>query len=231
MSTTSTPQSSSKIRPPPFQPTSKMSSRPGPKSQLSKLQPNPALARSPPLTTSVNANTPHYPSSYNYDNPSSFLSPKDGGGSIKLKIKSSTTPEARSRLGIKPITTRIAAVASRSLHRAITPSDSEGSLADAWLGSNPAHLVQEVGLDFEDEEEQGETEAVLVTVRYVRRPQLSHVTLMPLLEFGLRMLWSYREMQAVFGMFLRTTITSSSSLEAGIAVAMIENGCSVRPSY
>jgi hypothetical protein len=54
--------------------------------------------RSPPLTTSHNSNAQSiFPSS----SPSNYLVPKEGGSSVKIKIKAQTTPEARTRL-LKP---------------------------------------------------------------------------------------------------------------------------------
>lgn len=56
-------------------------------------------------------------------------------------------------------------LASRALHRAITPSDSEGSLAGIPAAGHSDDSVPAPGMDH-DEEPLGETEAVLVTVRY-----------------------------------------------------------------
>ena len=141
-----------------FQPTPKMSSRP--------RQLRPTDAKSPPLTTSLNANTLNYPSPY--DN---GLLPKDG--SLKLKVKSLVTPEARSRLAMKPLGARAPApsssrlegpgAAARSMHRAITPSDSEGSIAGGWMHLPDRALEIESRSD--GDEGTGQTEAVLVTVR------------------------------------------------------------------
>ena len=138
-----------------FQPTPKMSSRPG---QLRLPD-----ARSPPLTTSLNSNAPQYPSQHKH-----LLSTKETN--LRLKIKSALTPDARTRLTVKPVGARAAAPNSRleapapavrAMDRAITPSDSEGSLAETLVTASRGGLGDGV-------EELGETEAVLVTVRYVR---------------------------------------------------------------
>ena len=138
-----------------------MSSRP--------RQLRPTDTKSPPLTTSLNANTPTYPSPYD-----SVLLPKDG--SLKLKVKSVTTPEARSKLALKPLGARVPApstsrlegpaVAARPVHRAITPSDSEGSLVGG-LSFVPDGSSRGGFRSNGDEEtgQTGQTEAVLVTVR------------------------------------------------------------------
>jgi len=63
---------------------------------------------------------------------------------------------------LKPLGARQpAAGPARTLHRAVTPSDSEGSLAETWMAP-PLGTPKEVEV-----EEMGETEAVLVTVRRV----------------------------------------------------------------
>jgi hypothetical protein len=72
------------------------------------------------------------------------------------------TPEARSRLLPKPtIPGRSALGRPGIMHRAITPSDSEGSLMELVMPS-----VSDTTIINDGFEEDGETEAVLVTVRY-----------------------------------------------------------------
>ena len=150
------PQSSSShSHPPSIQPPPKMSSRP--------RQFRPIDARSPPLTTSPDLNTPQYTSQHE------SLLPSTDGSHLKLKIKSATTPEARSRLNVKPLVSRLLPIsshsASRALHRAITPSDSEGSLVDTIVA--PPSFTTRIDSYDHLEEHTGETETVLVTVRLV----------------------------------------------------------------
>ncbi|WVR06672.1 hypothetical protein IAU60_003704 [Kwoniella sp. DSM 27419] len=134
----------------------------------------PAHLKSPPLTTSLNSNTPHYPHD---PSASGHLTPKEGSGSIKLKIKSAITPESKSRLLVKPLGARAQSSApatlnvhtpsSRLTSRPVTPlvSRDEVVLADeAWMSSIPGDEGMVAGLDgYEDDP--AETEAVLVSVR------------------------------------------------------------------
>jgi hypothetical protein len=85
---------------------------------------------------------------------------------MKLKIKSHMTPEANSRVLVKPTPLGIRhhgleRPGQGNLGRAITPSDSEGSLMELTMGSSSV-----VATRMEDNDEmEGEKEAVLVTVR------------------------------------------------------------------
>ncbi|WVW85104.1 hypothetical protein I302_107141 [Kwoniella bestiolae CBS 10118] len=152
--------------PPPHQ-TPKISSRFAPKT--------PSHMKSPPLTTSHNGNTPHHPEPL-----SQVLSPKEGAsGSTRLKIKSATTPEAKSRLLVKPIGARaqtphrandlLSTPSVRLVNRSNTPNY-EPTLADEGWMSADTHPVEGGMVDFEEyDNELAETEAVLVSVR-VRPP-------------------------------------------------------------
>ncbi|WWC88295.1 uncharacterized protein L201_003203 [Kwoniella dendrophila CBS 6074] len=160
--------------PPPHQ-TPKLSSRSTP-----LVPKTPSHMKSPPLTTSHNGNTPHHTSG----SISHVLSPKEGGGSTRLKIKSATTPEAKSRLLVKPIPAGVKAQMQRNsnnellatpsvrlVNRAKTPNY-EPTLADEGWMSADSHQVNSnpTMMDFDDyENEMAETEAVLVSVR-VRPP-------------------------------------------------------------
>lgn len=141
-----------------------MSSRPKIASKI-----NLAMTRSPPLTTSLNSNvlldTPHA---------SRGLVPKDS--SVKLRIKSTTTPEARSRVlpksrtGVPPVppipnTPSYTPVPSSLRYGSsmLVPSDSEGSLAEGWAGSSNVR-TSSITEGYEVEKLEA-SEAVLVTVR------------------------------------------------------------------
>ncbi|WVQ96601.1 hypothetical protein IAU59_003706 [Kwoniella sp. CBS 9459] len=137
----------------------------------------PAHLKSPPLTTSHNLNTPHYPHPHE-SSLSNVLSPKEGGGSVKLKVKSAITPESKSRLLLKPLGARAQTPPVPSLpnhtpsiklvnRRPITPDQMR--LADeGWMSAVPGEEGFVAGLD-DYEEDAAETEAVLVSVR-VRPP-------------------------------------------------------------
>ena len=162
--------------------TPKISSRPGRSAfipQSSKLAPQtPSSTRSPPLTTSQNSiNVP-------------LLTPKQS--SVKIKIKSATTPEAKSRLLIKPLGGRTGTankvespvppvpVLPSGLHRgrgvgnyekAMTPSESEGSLGE-WIGRSGGEVEYEGEAGEQVSEGEGQTETVMVTVRSVHHLQV-----------------------------------------------------------
>ncbi|OCF39719.1 centromeric protein E [Kwoniella heveanensis CBS 569] len=135
----------------------------------------PAHLKSPPLTTSNNLNTPHHPHESSL---SSVLSPKEGGGSVKIKVKSAITPESKSRLLIKPMGARAQTPSVPPLpnhtpsiklvnRRPFTPDQMK--LADeGWMSAEPGEEGFVAGLD-DYEEDTAETEAVLVSVR-VRPP-------------------------------------------------------------
>ncbi|WVF69082.1 hypothetical protein IAT40_003856 [Kwoniella sp. CBS 6097] len=139
----------------------------------------PAHLKSPPLTTSHNLNTPHHPHDAS-SSLSSVLSPKEGGGSVKIKVKSAITPESKSRLLIKPMGARAQTSSVPPLpnytpsmklvsnsRRPITPDQMR--LADeGWMSAVPGEEGFVAGLD-DYEENTAETEAVLVSVR-VRPP-------------------------------------------------------------
>nr|XP_031858541.1 uncharacterized protein CI109_006064 [Kwoniella shandongensis]KAA5525613.1 hypothetical protein CI109_006064 [Kwoniella shandongensis] len=145
----------------------------------------PTGLKSPPLTTSHNSNTPHEPSSLG-----SMLAPKEGGGSVKLKIKSATTPEAKSRVLVKPLGARSPAPppvpplpTSTPGSKRVAPSPFTAArglningLSDEWM-SAPIDTVGNNELDSAFEEydhELGQTEAVLVSVR-VRPPNATEL--------------------------------------------------------
>lgn len=145
----------------------KMSSRP----RVQLARPNPSLEpRSPPLTTSYNDNIRRDPSPHG-------IAPKEG--SVKLRIKSSTTPEARSRLtprnvhgmpsvhraGVPPVPpipqtpSRFAPSSSSALRSAMmVPSESEDSLVEK-------HETYQAAVLEEGVEKLEASEAVLVSVR------------------------------------------------------------------
>ncbi|WRT66744.1 uncharacterized protein IL334_003707 [Kwoniella shivajii] len=152
--------------PPPHQ-TPKLSSR-------SKIivPKTPAHLKSPPLTTSNNSNTPHHTETL-----SNMLSPKEG--STRLKIKSATTPEAKSRLLIKPLGARaqaprvndtLAAPSMRLVNKPASP-DYVPTLADeGWMSADHGDVDSTPTMGFDGyEDEMAETEAVLISVR-VRPP-------------------------------------------------------------
>lgn len=129
-----------------------------------------SMVRSPPLTDSLNFNAGPE-KAY----PSSSLVPKDG--SAKIRIKSATTPEAKSRIMPKmlgrtpgpgsvftPAKTPLSSVI-RGNSRSMTPSDSDSSLADSWIPPVPA-IRPDFLADHVEEKLVG-SEAVLVTVRWV----------------------------------------------------------------
>ncbi|WWC62984.1 uncharacterized protein I303_105582 [Kwoniella dejecticola CBS 10117] len=128
--------------------------------------------KSPPLTTSHNGNMPHHPEGISH-----VLSPKEGG-SVRLKIKSATTPEAKSRVLVKPIGARAQTPRSNDLlqtpsvrlvSRPVTPNHEPTLADDVWMSAD-THAQQTPMMDFEEyEDEMAETEAVLVSVR-VRPP-------------------------------------------------------------
>ncbi|KAK8858917.1 hypothetical protein IAR55_003148 [Kwoniella newhampshirensis] len=168
-------ESQSRPRLPPAVGTPKMSSRPR------TLLPakTPTGLKSPPLTTSLNSNTPHEPSSL-----SSMLAPKEG--SVKLKIKSATTPEAKSRVLVKPLGARSPAPpvpplptttpSSKYIARApFTPGLNISGLSDEWMSAPVEVLETDLGSAFEEyDHELGQTEAVLVSVR-VRPPNATEL--------------------------------------------------------
>lgn len=142
--------------------TPKLSSRPrahAPPSTSSKLNPSAASTssqaypKSPPLTTSQNANSP-YP--FLSHSPGHYLAPKESG--FKLKIKASTTPEAKTRLMKTPLGPR---------PRAGTTEMTRGDSMDSWVGGNVTADYGMVGLEDEVEVdgEIGPTETVMVSVR------------------------------------------------------------------
>ena len=154
----------------PFQSTTKMSSRPR---IPSNPRATPSLTRSPPLTTSLNDNQPPpKPKSLETGHvllKQSVMSPglqKDS--TTRLKIRpSAITPEPRSRTAVRPSTIirtpgMLGGVvsAAKRMHRAITPSDSDGSLVDMYgaLPSSNSELEEPI-------QELGSSETVLVTVR------------------------------------------------------------------
>ena len=124
----------------------------------------PTLHRSPPLTTSLLANTAQPPSV-------SYVLPKEGAGKLRIKsiqatdrchsplvprtIPSNSIPSRSTGLG------SAVASAAKRLHRAITPSDSGGSWAEhGALSEERGDVVLE-----EPVEELSSSENVLVTVR------------------------------------------------------------------
>ena len=145
----------------------KMSSRPR---IAGTARVNPGLTRSPPLTTSLNDNP-------RLESLSAVLTPKEG--TAKLRIKSSTTPEAKSRLVPKSLQRAGVPIAppnqytpsrfagSSSLRTTmLAPSDSDGSLAEAWQGLSHAQAGSSLSYD-EPTAKLEASEAVLVTVRCV----------------------------------------------------------------
>ncbi|WVQ84221.1 hypothetical protein IAT38_006372 [Cryptococcus sp. DSM 104549] len=127
--------------------------------------PSTASMRPPPLSNH-NANTTDAPSL-----PAHILTPKDG--SAKIKIKSTTTPEARSRVLVKPIGARAHPTAPPStmklVTRPITPAvASEPVFEDQWM-SAPVDAVDFVPGYDSYESDLAETEAVQVSIR-VRPP-------------------------------------------------------------
>ncbi|KAK6907889.1 hypothetical protein I203_101890 [Kwoniella mangroviensis CBS 8507] len=141
----------------------------------------PSHMKSPPLTTSHNSNTPHHSEPL-----PNILSPKEGGaGSTRLKIKSATTPEAKSRLLVKPIGARaqvqhaqrtnsdlLSTPSVTLVNRPTTPNYAPTLADEGWMSADTHPIEASSMMDF-DEYENGkaetETEAVLVSVR-VRPP-------------------------------------------------------------
>jgi centromeric protein E len=117
----------------------------------------------PPLTTDRNSNAAL---SFLQEEPAgpNVLMPKEGAG--KLKIKSATTPEAKSRVLARPLLNNPASAASNagpaSTIKLVTPrmtqSESVESMTSGWMTSGTVEQAEVF-------EETGETEAVLVTVR------------------------------------------------------------------
>lgn len=65
---------------------------------------------------------------------------------------------------MKPLGARAPVIsAARVMQRAMTPSDSEGSLAEGYMSVPPMSTIDSTWKTVDDE--MGETEAVLVTVR------------------------------------------------------------------
>ncbi|TYJ58389.1 hypothetical protein B9479_000935 [Cryptococcus floricola] len=100
------------------------------------------------------------------------ISPKDGMSSVKLKIKSSTTPEARSRVLVKPMGSKLPGAGSRPV---ATPSMKlvtrtpqarhEDVFADQWM-SAPAEASDAVMPAYDEyQQDLAETEAVQVSIR------------------------------------------------------------------
>jgi hypothetical protein len=160
-----------------FTPSSSASARLAPISSSRPRQPfaRPHSSLAQPLTTDRNSNTPS-PLSFLNDDPASSnhgILPREGAG--KLKIKSATTPEAKSRLLTKALpktpaqppryqqenghTSMSTSTIKLVTPRAMTPSESQESLTSAWV---PQDRVE--AMDAE-EGPIGETEAVLVSVR------------------------------------------------------------------
>ena len=78
-----------------------------------------------------------------------------------MKIKASTTPEAKSRLMKTPLA---------SVRRGMTPSDSSDSMG-GWIPPTPVQgqgTMSGFGDLYGEEETNGQTEAVMVSVRYVQ---------------------------------------------------------------
>lgn len=148
----------------------KMSSRP--KVSVRSGAVTPGMTRSPPLTTSHFDNTSHLPA----------ITPKEG--SMKIRIKSSTTPEAKSRLITKgrtpagvplvppvpstPAAYRTPVPSGLRYGSSLMPaSDSEGSLGEPWMGGHVASTSHsKLVFDQPEGQKLEASEAVLVTVRY-----------------------------------------------------------------
>jgi hypothetical protein len=140
--------------------TPKLSSRPRPAQSATSSKLNPShstthqTTKSPPLTTSHNVNAPAYP--FLNHSPGHYLAPKEG--SVKLKPKAAVTPEAKSRLMKTPLA---------SVRRGMTSSDSSDSMG-SWIPPTPVNgTMSGFGDLYDGEEEIGQTEAVMVSVRYV----------------------------------------------------------------
>lgn len=99
------------------------------------------------------------------------LSPKDGQSSVKVKIKSSTTPEARSRVLVKPLGARLPGAGSGTTPsiKLVTkqPERKEPEpFVDDWM-SAPMD-ADSISPSYDNyEEDLAETEAVQVSIRYV----------------------------------------------------------------
>lgn len=76
---------------------------------------------------------------------------------MKLKPKAAVTPEAKSRLMKTPLA---------SVRRGMTSSDSSDSMG-SWIPPTPVNGATSGFGDLYDGEEIGQTEAVMVSVRYV----------------------------------------------------------------
>lgn len=143
-----------------------------------KLTPRPAP--STPGGPLRNSQTPNISYPFLADSPSHFLAPKDGA--TKLKVRAGISPEARSSRigapmgGLRPVTPRPIkrTIPTSSMQTpgtevrvksrmGMVTSGSDDSLKGFMVGGN------DVGLDDKEIEEEvlGESEAVLVTVRYV----------------------------------------------------------------
>ncbi|KIR52974.1 centromeric protein E [Cryptococcus gattii Ru294] len=101
------------------------------------------------------------------------LSPKDGHSSVKIKIKSATTPEARSRVLVKPLGARLpgAGPGTTPSIKLVTkqPEHKEpGLFEDDWMGI-PTEADPIIPSYDSYEEDLAETEAVQVSIR-VRPP-------------------------------------------------------------
>jgi hypothetical protein len=74
---------------------------------------------------------------------------------VKLKPKATVTPEAKSRLMKTPLA---------SVRRGMTSSDSSDSMG-SWIPPTPGATMSGFGDIYDGEEEMGQTEAVMVSVR------------------------------------------------------------------
>lgn len=157
--------------------TPKLSSRPRSTQPAtgSKLNPSAHLSqtpKSPPLTTSHNANISSQPTTYPFLNhsPGHYLAPKETPGTgVKIKIKASTTPEAKTRLTKTPLGPRPRL--GQDTMRGLTNSDSMDSMGSGWIAGS-SHGGDLYG-DEVDDGEIGPTETVMVSVRYVSKSALA----------------------------------------------------------
>lgn len=125
------------------------------------------------------------------------LSPKDGHSSVKIKIKSATTPEARSRVLAKPLGARLpgAGPGTTPSIKLVTkqPERKEpGLFEDDWM-SIPKEADPIIPAYDSYEEDLAETEAVQVSIRYVRCLNNCHWFNCLLISFegyGLQIPWS-----------------------------------------
>lgn len=81
---------------------------------------------------------------------------------MKIKIKASTTPEAKTRLMKTPLGPKYRMMGVSDA-RGITPSDSMDSVANGWIPGSAA--VPDMYGDEENDEEIGPSETVMVSVR------------------------------------------------------------------